>query len=195
MPRGKNRRKLDFKPIFRSFIPEEGEAEGGVTLLHEEISAIYLMDVLGLYQEDAAAQMEVSRPTFARILKSARGKIAGALVSGYRIVIEDEREDTLVALCSDSRDEAGESRPSGEYLHIYHFNGNTVEPVEVMENPAYDSGQKPAIVLPQILLEKKVNLFVASYIGEGLKHSLLAKGIRPVVRTGDISMEILARLI
>ena len=55
-----------------------------------EIEAIRLADFEGLYQEDAANQMEVSRPTFSRILSSARKKIANALLNGKAIEIKGE---------------------------------------------------------------------------------------------------------
>jgi predicted DNA-binding protein (UPF0251 family) len=54
----------------------------------EELEAIKLTDIEGLYQEGAAERMEVSRPTFQRVLKSARGKIARCLVEGKALGIE-----------------------------------------------------------------------------------------------------------
>jgi len=58
-------------------------------LSKDEIEAIRLADFEGLYQEDAAKEMEVSRPTFSRILSSARKKIANALINGKAIEIEN----------------------------------------------------------------------------------------------------------
>lgn len=54
----------------------------------EELEAIKLTDIDGLYQEDSAERMEVSRPTFQRVLKSARGKVARCLVEGKALGIE-----------------------------------------------------------------------------------------------------------
>jgi len=45
-----------------------------ILLTKDEIETIRLADFEGLYQEDAAREMEVSRPTFSRILNSARKK-------------------------------------------------------------------------------------------------------------------------
>lgn len=59
-----------------------------VVLALEELEAIRLKDLEGLEQEDCAARMQVSRPTFARILNAARAKIAEALVSGKAIRVE-----------------------------------------------------------------------------------------------------------
>ncbi len=54
----------------------------------DEYEAMRLYDVEGLDQEQAAARMNVSRATFGRILNSAHGKTAGALVYGRAIMIE-----------------------------------------------------------------------------------------------------------
>ncbi len=59
------------------------------TLTKDEIEAIRLADFEGLYQEEAANEMEVSRPTFSRILNNARKKIANALISGKAIEIQN----------------------------------------------------------------------------------------------------------
>ena len=54
----------------------------------KELEAIRLKDLEGLEQSECADKMEVSRPTFQRILLSARGKIADSLVNGKTIHIE-----------------------------------------------------------------------------------------------------------
>ena len=53
-----------------------------VVLTLDELEAIRLADQEGLYHQDAAARMEVSRATFGRVLASARGKVAEALLAG-----------------------------------------------------------------------------------------------------------------
>jgi predicted DNA-binding protein (UPF0251 family) len=59
-----------------------------VQLTVEEAEAIRLKDLEGLEQEAGADKMNVSRPTFQRILASARQKIADALLNGKAIRIE-----------------------------------------------------------------------------------------------------------
>jgi predicted DNA-binding protein (UPF0251 family) len=59
-----------------------------VLITLDEYEAIRLADLDGLYQEQAAVRMGVSRPTFGRILESARGKLADALVNGKALKIE-----------------------------------------------------------------------------------------------------------
>ncbi|HUW45538.1 MAG TPA: DUF134 domain-containing protein [Dehalococcoidia bacterium] len=59
-----------------------------VRLSVEEAEAIRLKDLEGLEQEEGAEKMNVSRPTFQRVLASARLKIADALLNGKAIRIE-----------------------------------------------------------------------------------------------------------
>ena len=88
MPRRIRRRirgnfdKVCFKPCG---IP--GHSLERVYLNEDELEAIRLMDFKGLYQEDVAKEMGVSRPTISRILKEARAKIADALLNGKAIEI------------------------------------------------------------------------------------------------------------
>ncbi len=59
-----------------------------IRLTVEEAEAIRLKDTEGLEQEEGAQRMDVSRPTFQRILASARQKMADALLNGKAIRIE-----------------------------------------------------------------------------------------------------------
>ena len=58
-------------------------------VLHlEEAEAIRLKDLEGLEQEEAAEMMNISRPTFQRVLASARQKVADALLGSKAIRID-----------------------------------------------------------------------------------------------------------
>jgi predicted DNA-binding protein (UPF0251 family) len=59
-----------------------------VILSVDEFEAIRLADLEGLYQEQAAERMKVSRQTFGRIVEMARRKVAEALVEGKALKIE-----------------------------------------------------------------------------------------------------------
>ena len=59
-----------------------------ICLTIEEVEAIRLKDMEGLEQEQGAERMHVSRPTFQRILTSARRKIADAILNGKAMRIE-----------------------------------------------------------------------------------------------------------
>ena len=54
----------------------------------DEFEAVRLKDLLGLEQELAAKKMNISQPTFHRLILAARKKIAEALINGKAIRIE-----------------------------------------------------------------------------------------------------------
>ena len=72
-----------FKPVG---IPMRELEEVVMTL--DEFEAMRLASLDGLYQEQAAAEMNISRPTFGRIIESAHRKMADALVHGKALRIE-----------------------------------------------------------------------------------------------------------
>lgn len=59
-----------------------------VSLGMDEFEAIRLADLEGLYQEEAAEKMKVSRQTFGNIINSAHKKIAEALIKAKALKIE-----------------------------------------------------------------------------------------------------------
>ncbi len=83
-------RRIEHIPRVDNFIPSDRETtEFGENILKlEELEAIRLKDLEGLEQEECAKRMKVSRPTFQRILFSAREKVADSLTKGKAIRIE-----------------------------------------------------------------------------------------------------------
>jgi predicted DNA-binding protein (UPF0251 family) len=59
-----------------------------ITLTVGEFEAIRLKDFKEMDQTDAARKMNISQPTFNRLLKTARKKIAEAIATGKAIKIE-----------------------------------------------------------------------------------------------------------
>jgi uncharacterized protein len=59
-----------------------------IVLALDELEAIRLADLEGLYHEQAAERMGISRATFGRIITAAHGKVAEALVRGQVLRIE-----------------------------------------------------------------------------------------------------------
>ena len=90
MPRPKQDRKISNPPLMQGFkpfgIPRRMLSQ--VSLLYDEYEAIRLLDYEGMNQDQAAVQMNVSRPTLTRIYEKARKTIAQALVEGNMIMIE-----------------------------------------------------------------------------------------------------------
>ena len=90
MPRPCCLRRIGFTPCADFFKPAgvPVHALELVTLALDEVEALRLADLDGLYQEQAAKQMNVSRATFARIVEQARKKVADALIHGKALRLE-----------------------------------------------------------------------------------------------------------
>jgi predicted DNA-binding protein (UPF0251 family) len=94
---------LPASPIFKpAGIPARDLAE--VVLSVDEFEALRLADYEGLYQEQAAERMAISRQTFGRIVEAARKKVAQALVNGMVLRIaggQVEMAETRAFECTD----------------------------------------------------------------------------------------------
>ena len=82
MPRPQKCRRVNFLPYITYFKPAgiPLRALSEISLSLEELEAIRLRDKEDLDQEKSARKMNISRPTFQRILRSARKKLADALL-------------------------------------------------------------------------------------------------------------------
>ncbi len=90
MARPRNCRRVGCLPGSQYFkprgIPLSGLEE--IKLTVDEFEALRLADLEGLYQDQAAGRMNVSRQTFGRIIGSGHKKVAEALVKGKALKIE-----------------------------------------------------------------------------------------------------------
>ncbi len=90
MPRPRRRRKIRGRPSANYFKPrgiplsELNEIE----LELPEFEALRLIDVQNIPQHEAAKKMDVSQPTFSRILTIARKKLSEAVIEGKAIKVE-----------------------------------------------------------------------------------------------------------
>lgn len=89
MPRPPKCRRVEQFPAFTCFKPAgiPSSELGEVVMSVEEVEAIRLRDLLDMEHEECAEKMSVSRPTFHRILTSARQKIAFVLINGTTLRI------------------------------------------------------------------------------------------------------------
>ena len=97
--RPKRCRKVCGSPDPRCFKPRgipSSELEENVLSL-DEFEAMRLADLEGMYHEDAARMMDISRQTFGRILSSARKKTADAIVNVKLLAIEGGDVETDVS--------------------------------------------------------------------------------------------------
>lgn len=185
MGRAKNERVLNFKPLCKEFMPKNCKANGITKLLHEEIEALYLMDIACMYQEEAALRMGVSRPTFTRIIKSARVKLTQAIIAGNELKIQEDITCFKVAICANEEDSFDNTTPIDKNIYIYCVQKDITTLEEVIKNPANEI-TRPVSTFPQLFMEKNINVFLSSKMGEGLRYALIAKGIRPIMKKSFI---------
>lgn len=89
MPRPCIRRRMRFNPQIDYFKPQGVPMQRleEVILLPDELEAIKLHDVDGLDQVTSSKKMNISQPTFARILDRAYKKIAISIIKGKALKI------------------------------------------------------------------------------------------------------------
>ena len=82
-------RRIGFKPDYLFFKPAgiPGKKLEEIALTMDELEAVRLSDLEGLYHEDAAKRMNISRQTFGNTVISAHKKIADFIVNGKMIKI------------------------------------------------------------------------------------------------------------
>ena len=113
--RGPKRRArcISFQPSHTCFKPcgVRGRGLETLELRADEFEALRLMDYEGLYQEECAQRMGVSRPTLSRMVAEARRKVADVLLHGKRLLIATE---SSAAVMDD--ESQGEASPAGSPL-------------------------------------------------------------------------------
>ena len=90
MPRPRRTRRIFFQPDVTYFKPVGvllKDLQESI-LTRDELEAIRLIDYENVEQSKVAKKMKISQPTLSRMLKSARKKIADALINGQAIKIE-----------------------------------------------------------------------------------------------------------
>ncbi len=90
MPRPRRRRRIRYQPGTTHFKPAGIRLAqmNEVVLTMGEFEAVRLKDFENIDQTQAAKKMNISQPTFARLIDTARKKIADAIVNGKAIKIQ-----------------------------------------------------------------------------------------------------------
>jgi predicted DNA-binding protein (UPF0251 family)/predicted Fe-Mo cluster-binding NifX family protein len=156
-----------------------------VTLGFDELEALRLADLEGLYQEAAALRMGVSRQTFGRIVETARRKVADAVINRKCLRIEEGDASTRRAKEPQMRIAVPErdGLVDGHFGHCEHFMVYAVDAdhgVDLGERviPPEGCGCKSDIAAR--LARMGVTHLVAGGMGEGAVRVLNANGIAVV---------------
>ena len=90
MPRPQYNRIVNEPPLYSQFKPAgvKGRDSKKIVLSLDEFEAFRLADQLGYPHARAAEEMDISRPTFSRLIARARKKIADFLILGGVLTIE-----------------------------------------------------------------------------------------------------------
>ncbi|HOW50907.1 MAG TPA: DUF134 domain-containing protein [bacterium] len=101
MPRPRKFRRVGRPPAFICFKPRAVPFRNlkKVVLSLDEFEAIRLADHEGLEHAAAAERMNISRPTFTRLIEAARRKTAQAIVEGAALLIEGGSVDVEGDFC------------------------------------------------------------------------------------------------
>ncbi|WP_252011974.1 DUF134 domain-containing protein [Vibrio sp. SCSIO 43140] len=95
MARPKKLRKVCSQAPYECFKPNGVPTKQlkKVELFPDELEALRLADLQGMNQIDAAREMDVSRQTFANIVKSARKKVSQCLIEGQALMMSTSELD------------------------------------------------------------------------------------------------------
>ena len=88
----------------------------------DEIEAIRLADLEGLYQVDAAARMGVSRQTFGNIIARAHQKVASALLGGKALRIAGAADSVQCVVAAEGERRKAKA-PSADALPVTELPG------------------------------------------------------------------------
>ncbi len=155
-----------------------------VKLTLDELEALRLADLEGLYQEAAARSMGVSRQTFGRIVTEARKKTALALVTGAAIEIRGgnvrlkTQGDAIMKIAVPV---AGKTIDA-HFGHCAEYAVFTVDGKKIVEETALPSKQgcgcKSGIA--PVLAERGITMMIAGNIGNGAINVLASNGIKTI---------------
>ena len=85
--------KIRHEPFVKKMIPEPQGAANPIYIDLAEFEVLRLVDLEGMYQEQAGTSMGVSRGTVWRLLTSAREKVARSINEGRPLMIGLQSED------------------------------------------------------------------------------------------------------
>jgi predicted DNA-binding protein (UPF0251 family) len=90
MPRPRLQRCISNKPIPRFYKPNGIRTKDlkQINLSYDQLEAIRLADAENMTHEQAAVLMNISRPTFSRLVAEARNIVAQALNNSWALKIE-----------------------------------------------------------------------------------------------------------
>ncbi len=205
MPRPPKTRSVAFRPEVTYYKPagtplRELEEE---CLCVDELEALRLSDMDGLDQEACARRMNVAQSTFQRIVSSARGKVATALVTGKAIRIgggnyefvepparKKEENDPVIAAIALEGNEVSQHFGRAPGFAIVEIAGGSVVSRRDYPNP----GPHQHGTLAGFLRDHQVSVVVVGGIGGPAQQALRANGLEIISGVSGSLDEVLPKL-
>lgn len=195
-------RNYSVKPTCLSFGPLTCKPKEMLPLSADEFEAMVLADFKGLYHEECAAALGVSRPTFAKLVKRARKKMAEMVMYGKGISLTEEKKSFIVVFPTNTRSEVHPYFLTAKQFAFAKVDNGSIVSIIYKENPIYreltdkgveivdDStaaGLAAGRIIPPLL--KGADLLVVRSIGEGIRRNIEGSGINvEMTDTVDIDM-------
>ncbi len=184
------KRNITIQPTAFRFGPLDQPPKEQLSIQADELEALYLADFRGLYQEDCARELGVSRPTFAKIIKSARRKCVEMLIYGKGIDIVRLRRAFTVVFPTNDRITIHPHFLTAKYFAFARIENDTIGSISYTSNPVHEalaaqgvtitgdecaSGMAAGRMIPPLL--KGAQILVVKSLGEGMTRNVEGLGL------------------
>jgi predicted DNA-binding protein (UPF0251 family)/predicted Fe-Mo cluster-binding NifX family protein len=178
------------KPICFSYGPLTCKPKETLSLSADEFEAMVLADFKGLYQEECAEALGVSRPTFAKLIKRARKKMAEMVMYGKGISLVDEKRNFTVVFATNNRSILHPYFLTAKQYAFARIENGSIASISYKENPIYreliakgieikDDGDAAGMAAGRIIppLLEGADILVVRTIGDGIRRNIEGIGI------------------
>jgi len=86
--------KIKGTPHAKKMAPEPRGNDEPIYIDLAEVEVLRLVDLTGMYQEQAGSEMGISRGTIWRLLVSAREKVTRSIIEGRTLVVGLQEDET-----------------------------------------------------------------------------------------------------
>ncbi len=184
------KRNYSIKPISFSFGPLSHKPKEMLLLSADELEAMVLADFKGLYQEECAKELGVSRPTFAKLIKRARKKMTEMVMFGKGISLVDKKRSFTLVFPTNNRSEIYPHFLSAKHYAFAKIENGSIASITYKNNPIYlemenrginivndesAAGLSAGRVIPPLL--EGADILVVRSIGDGIRRNIEGAGI------------------
>lgn len=156
------------------------------TLSIDGLESLRLADVEGLEHSEAAKSMEISRPTFSRLLAEAHKIVSTALINGWALSIQGgkfihkEKTDMqkIAVSCMGNNLEAKIDPRFGRANEFLIINSDTMEFDHIDNSKVNEMGSGAGIQTAEMIAKSGANVVLTGSVGPKAAAALSAAGIK-----------------